>query len=161
MLLCLFQSYAFLRFSIATSGGESLALADFTSGFGNDAGLTVFWQVVSVITMTAGSVFLMWLGEQIDEHGIGNGISLIIMAGILAAMPNAILQLSDNFQLDLAGLGEQGIETIVILCVLFVAVVMGVVFITLGQRQIPIQSAKHVKGRRVYGGIAKLPAAAD
>ena len=148
VVLCLFQSFVFLRFSLQTQSGDAMALADFTSG----GQLTAFWQVVSVLTMTAGSVFLMWLGEQIDEHGIGNGISLLIMAGILAAMPSALIQMANNFQLDLAGLGEQGVETILILAVLFVAVVMGVVFITLGQRQIPIQSAKHVKGRRVYGG---------
>jgi preprotein translocase subunit SecY len=96
----------------------------------------------------------MWLGEQIDEFGIGNGISLLIMAGILAQMPGAMIELISNAKLELRGLNpsEIGVESLIVLCVLFVAVVAGVVFITLGQRRIPTQSAKHVRGRRVYGG---------
>jgi preprotein translocase subunit SecY len=95
----------------------------------------------------------MWLGEQIDEYGIGNGISLLIMAGILAGMPAAGGKLMDQVSGELGGSGGQlGIETLVVLAVLFVGVVVGVVFITQGQRRIPTQSAKHVRGRRVYGG---------
>lgn len=95
----------------------------------------------------------MWLGEQIDEFGIGNGISLLIMAGILAQMPKAMMGFFTNMQWQLTGFtGAPGIETLVILLFLFVIVVMGVCFITLGQRQIPTQSAKHVRGRRVFGG---------
>jgi preprotein translocase subunit SecY len=103
--------------------------------------------------MTSGTIFLMWLGEQIDEFGIGNGISLIIMAGILAGMPGAVNDLLGNSSLELGSAsGKLGVEVILLLLVLFVAVVAGVVFITLGQRRIPTQSAKHVRGRRVYGG---------
>jgi preprotein translocase subunit SecY len=104
--------------------------------------------------MTCGTIFLMWLGEQIDEFGIGNGISLLIMAGILARMPKALGDLIVNAKPELVGLtkGQIGVETIIILVFLFVAVIFGVVFITLGQRRIPTQSAKHVRGRRVYGG---------
>nr|MBA3481006.1 preprotein translocase subunit SecY [Pirellulales bacterium] len=101
----------------------------------------------------AGTVFLMWIGEQIDEFGIGNGISLLIMAGILSAMPGAGMQLLDQSSLELTGGGgELGIEQLLILAIMFVAVIFGVVFITLGQRRIPMQSAKHVRGRRVMGG---------
>jgi preprotein translocase subunit SecY len=102
----------------------------------------------------------MWLGEQIDEYGIGNGISLLIMAGILARMPSAGLELlrpfydkSEGLQIQLGSSGGQmGVETLLVLAALFVGVVAGVVFITQGQRRIPTQSAKHVRGRRVYGG---------
>ena len=94
----------------------------------------------------------MWLGEQIDEYGIGNGISLLIMAGILADMPGALYRLVLNSKLELTGFGSTGIETFIVLGFLFVGVVAGVVFITLAQRRIPTQSAKHVRGRRVYGG---------
>ena len=97
----------------------------------------------------------MWIGEQIDEFGIGNGISLLIMAGILARMPGALLDLLLNqaeFELVGIGPGRIGVESLLVLAALFVAVVVGVVFITLGQRRIPTQSAKHVRGRRVYGG---------
>jgi preprotein translocase subunit SecY len=104
--------------------------------------------------MTCGSVFLMWLGEQIDEFGIGNGISLLIMAGIVAQMPGALNSLIANASFSLEGLFNDniGIETFIALGLLFVGVVLGVVFITLAQRRIPTQSAKHVRGRRVYGG---------
>jgi preprotein translocase subunit SecY len=95
----------------------------------------------------------MWLGEQIDEFGIGNGISLLIMAGILAEMPYAGWQLLQRASLQLEGSGANiGIEKLLLLAAMFVAVVVAVVFITLGQRRIPMQSAKHVRGRRVFGG---------
>jgi preprotein translocase subunit SecY len=110
------------------------------------------WQLTAVLTMTCGTVFLMWLGEQIDEFGIGNGISLLIMAGILARMPAALFELFRNTTWQLGASTNYSIETVIVLAVLFVAVIFGVVFITLGQRRIPTQSAKHVRGRRVYGG---------
>jgi len=119
--------------------------------------LSLGWQLAAVMTMTAGTTFLMWLGEQIDEYGIGNGISLLIMAGILARMPEAGLSLikpmidQGGIQLG-TGKGQIGVETLLVLAVLFVGVIVGVVFITQGQRRIPTQSAKHVRGRRVYGG---------
>ncbi len=99
-------------------------------------------------------VFLMWLGEQIDEYGIGNGISLLIMANIIAAMPGALQELGQNTVLELGGGGgsQYGIETLIVLVVLFVLIVAGVVLMTQGQRRIPTQSAKHVRGRRVFGG---------
>jgi len=142
VVLCIFQSWGYVR---GMAGGA------LRPGFD-----TVYWQLTAVLTMTAGTTFLMWLGEQIDEYGIGNGISLLIMAGILARMPHAMLQLLQPMiesgpTLGSAG-GEIGVETVLVLVALFVAVVAGVVFITQGQRRIPTQSAKHVRGRRVYGG---------
>jgi preprotein translocase subunit SecY len=117
------------------------------------------YQLMAVLTMTAGTAFLMWLGEQIDEYGIGNGISLLIMGGILARLPYALGELvgpmfTQGIQLG-ASRGQVSIETLLLLAVLFVGVVAGVVFITQGQRRIPMQSAKHVRGRRVYGGGAR------
>ena len=113
-----------------------------------------FWNgFVCVCMMTAGTIFLMWVGEQIDEYGIGNGISLLIMAGILARMPVALRDLWNNSSPMLSPpSGKYGIITIVILAGLFVSVVIGVIAITESQRRIPTQSAKHVRGRRVYGG---------
>ncbi len=125
--------------------------------FLNDAGSLAFgWRLTAVLTMTTGTVFLMWLGEQIDEYGIGNGISLLIMAGILARMPMAGWSLikpmvEDGIGLG-AGRGSVGVDTLLVLAIIFVGVVFGVVFITQGQRRIPTQSAKHVRGRRVFGG---------
>ena len=147
VLLCIFQSWVYLGWLIQR---RDMVLPEFL----DDAGHLGFgWQVVTVMTMTCGTIFLMWLGEQIDEFGIGNGISLLIMAGILAGMPGAAWELLQRSSLELAGGGNKlGIEVLVLLAVLFVAVVAGVVFITLGQRRIPTQSAKHVRGRRVFGG---------
>jgi preprotein translocase subunit SecY len=145
VIICIGQSWAYVGFLIQ----NQLVKDDLLSG----GGLSFSWQLVSVMTMTAGTVFLMWLGEQIDEYGIGNGISLLIMAGILAAMPNAFQQLMGQMSLELGGgAGTLGIETLIVLILLFIGVVVGVVFITQGQRRIPTQSAKHVRGRRVYGG---------
>jgi preprotein translocase subunit SecY len=146
VILCFAQSWFYL--GLLTSRG----LANQTMFA--DGHITFSWQLVTVMVMTTGTVFLMWLGEQIDEFGIGNGISLLIMAGILANMPGAFKNLYDNTQMELGsgGQGKFGPETILSLLALFLAIVAGVVFITLGQRRIPIQSAKHVRGRRVMGG---------
>src|SRR6056297_2224388 len=147
VLICLIQSYLYLKLMLI--GGDRI-----DPDFLVEGGLTIGWQIVAVMVMTCGTVFLMWLGEQIDEYGIGNGISLLIMAGILAQMPQALYELVLGMKPELTGLakGQVGIETLIILVVLFVVVVFGVVFITLGQRKIPTQSAKFTRGRRVYGG---------
>jgi len=148
VLLCLFQSYFYVRSFIEPRGFVAASFQDPATGQ-----MYFSWVIISVLTMTAGTVFLMWLGEQIDEFGIGNGISLLIMAGILARMPGAGYDLLQQSSLQLGGGGTKlGIEGLMLLAVMFVAVVMGVVFITLGQRRIPMQSAKHVRGRRVFGG---------
>ena len=110
------------------------------------------FMLMGVSAMTAGTIFLMWLGEQIDEYGIGNGISLIIMAGIVSRFPWAIEQVYklawfNNKSSDNIGPGE-----ILFLVLAFVGVVAGAILITQGQRRIPIQQAKMTRGRRVYGG---------
>src|SRR5262249_55895144 len=118
-----------------------------------------YFGLTAVLTMTAGTVFLMWLGEQIDEYGIGNGISLIIMAGIVARIPDATTSLfidtvggvklkESIFTLGGAGGQDVSFEKLIVLIALFVGVVVGVVAMTKAQRRIPTQSAKHVRGRR-------------
>ena len=95
----------------------------------------------------------MWLGEQIDEYGIGNGISLIIMAGILSQMPWAILQVWNNTELKVGvAEGKYGPGTLLFLMLAFVFVVAGAILITQGQRRIPIQQAKQMRGHRMFGG---------
>ncbi|MGE5593479.1 MAG: preprotein translocase subunit SecY [Betaproteobacteria bacterium] len=100
-----------------------------------------------VVTLTAGTSFLMWLGEKISEHGIGNGISLIIFTGIIARLPAGV-------HTTALTIGRGGISPInvVLFLVLGLASVVGVIWITLGARRIPVQYAKRVVGRRVYGG---------
>lgn len=109
--------------------------------------------LMGVLGMTAGTLFLMWLGEQIDEYGIGNGISLIIMAGIVSRMPWAIKTVWDHAELKVgASAGSYGPGTITFLIVAFVFVIAGAILITQGQRRIPIQQAKQMRGRRMFGG---------
>jgi preprotein translocase subunit SecY len=111
---------------------------------------------MGVVGLTGGTIFLMWLGEQIDEYGIGNGISLLIMAGIVVRLPSAIMSLAKEANFSLggsdAGGGSIGVGKILLLLAMFVFVVAGAILITQGQRRIPIQHAKHTRGRRVYGG---------
>src|SRR3954447_21894697 len=112
-----------------------------------------FW-VMGVTCLTAGCVFLMWLGEQIDEYGLGNGVSLIILAGIVARLAAAIVEPVSLTNLtsnpDPVKIMTPG--KIVFLIASFVFVVAGSILITQAQRRIPIQQAKHTRGRRVYGG---------
>jgi preprotein translocase subunit SecY len=109
--------------------------------------------IMGVCGMTAGTIFLMWLGEQIDEYGIGNGISLIIMAGIIARMPWAVGKLIANVDFNVAAPpGKIGPTKILILIASFVFVVAGAILITQGQRRIPVQQAKMMRGHRMYGG---------
>jgi len=117
------------------------------------SGMRVQATIMGVVGMTAGTVFLMWLGEQIDEYGIGNGISLIIMAGIIARMPWAMRELLKRVDLTMdASTGSIGPARIVFLVAAFVFVVAGAILITQAQRRIPIQQAKQMRGRRMYGG---------
>jgi len=93
-----------------------------------------------VLALTTGTIFLMWVGEQITEYGVGNGISLLIMAGIVARLPQSL------------GGSNLGAASAALLIGLFILVILGVVFITKGTRKIPVQYAKLTRGRKVYGG---------
>jgi len=109
---------------------------------------TDFFSIaVIVLTLSAGTAFLMWLGEQINENGIGNGISLIIMAGIVSRIPSAIHQTYVKLTA-----GELGIVTIILFCIFALLVVVGIIMVQQGQRRIPVQYAKRVVGRKMYGG---------
>ena len=157
VVLCLIQSAGFLwLFVMKETNGQNLTATMFEDPVTGK--LTFFWQVTAIMIMTCGSIFLMWLGEQIDEYGIGNGISLLIMAGIVAVMPGALTSFAAGAKLELTSLtsGEVGLEKMIVMALLFVSVTLGVVFITLAQRRIPTQSAKHVRGRKVYGGTRQF-----
>jgi preprotein translocase subunit SecY len=152
--ICLLQSYFWIKMVQGQAGG------------GADSGLIVgdyngiWYHFIAVITMTAGTVLLMWIGEQIDEYGIGNGVSLLIMAGILAQMPGALWQLVgpafEGGKVNVALGSAVGIDKLLLLVFLFIAVVVAVIAMTQAQRRIPIQSAKHVRGRRVMGGTRQF-----
>ena len=105
------------------------------------------FRVMTVLTLTCGTVFIMWLGEQISERGIGNGISLIIFAGIVAAIPSATVT-----TFEFVREGELGVLVLLALVAVMVLVVGVIIFMERGQRRIPVQYAKRVVGRRMYGG---------
>ncbi len=108
------------------------------------------FMAVGGFLLTAGTMFLMWVGEQIDEHGIGNGISLIITVNILSRLPSGIYLLAT--QIGNAESQQNAILKVVLLLALFVGIVMAIVYITRGERRIPVQQQKHVRGPRIYGG---------
>jgi preprotein translocase subunit SecY len=137
--ICLVQSMMFIKFMkpYAYQGLEQATV------------------IFGIIGMTAGTIFMMWLGEQIDEYGIGNGISLLIMAGILARMPGTIAGVWSNASFTVgsgASAGTYGPGKVMFLAIAFVFVVAGAILITQGQRRIPVQQAKQMRGMRMYGG---------
>ena len=116
-----------------------------------DPGLT--FQILTILTMTAGTMFLMWLGDQITERGIGNGVSLIITVGILAQLPAGLIQAWRTFVPSAPG-AQANVSPIilVLLCLFLVIVIAAVIAVTQATRRISIQYAKRVVGRKVYGG---------
>lgn len=105
------------------------------------------FRFMTVITLVAGTAFLMWLGEQITERGVGNGISLIIFSGIVASLPGAIVQTFELYKI-----GQISLVLLILLGVVMLAVMTAIVFLESGRRKIAVQYAKRVVGRRVYGG---------
>ena len=116
------------------------------------SGLNVITFITVTLTLTAGTAFLMWLGEQITEYGIGNGISMIIFAGIVSSAPRGVNYLIQNYQLGKLGEGIVGILAILGILAIFVAIITCVVWVNQAERRIPVQYAKRVVGRKVYGG---------
>jgi preprotein translocase subunit SecY len=108
------------------------------------------FQLSTIIILTAGTIFMMWLGEQITERGIGNGISLIIFIGIIARFPNSLL---DEYQIVSSGARGLIIELIIFASMFFI--VAGIVMVTQATRRIPVQYAKRVVGRKIYGGVTQ------
>ena len=138
---------------------QSLGICIWLSHPGNFQGRQIViapglaFNLLTMLTFTTGTAFIMWIGEQITERGIGNGISLIIFAGIVASMPAAIRLLVGNVQR-----GEMSIFSVAILVIMLVAVTAFVVLLTQAQRKIPVQYSKRVVGRKVMGGqTAYLP----
>ena len=135
--ICLVQSFAVTQFARSISRTvENLILINMTS-----------FTLIAMLTVTTGTMFLMWIGEQITKRGIGNGISLLIFAGIVARLPTAIWELGGLVQT-----GDINLVFVVVVFVMFVAVVSLVVFEQQGQRKIPVNYAKRIVGRRMYGG---------
>ncbi len=144
-----YTRYGTVVLSIVQGFGIAVGLENMRGAAGEMIVLVPGWsfRIMTVITLTAGTAFIMWLGEQITERGIGNGISLIIFAGIVARMPNAIASTYELFRV-----GQMGIITILVLIIIMVLVVAVIIFVETGQRRLPVQYAKRIVGRKVYGG---------
>jgi preprotein translocase subunit SecY len=110
------------------------------------------FRILTVITLTSGTAFIMWLGEQIQEHGIGNGMSLIITAGIVSRIPTALYQLYALFSPFAPEKAQLDPFTLILMVAMLIFVVVAVIVVTQGQRKIPVQYAKRVVGRKIYGG---------
>ena len=106
------------------------------------------FELLTMLTLTTGTAFIMWLGEQITERGIGNGMSLIIFAGIVARFPDALVQLLQKS----SGQGDMTVFDLLVITGIVVAVIAAIIFFERGYRKIPVQHAKRVVGRKVYGG---------
>src|ERR1700681_313421 len=147
------QYTRYLTIVLSVIQSTTIASALETTNFGGESlvyhpGLA--FTIMTILTLTTGSAFIMWLGEQITERGIGNGMSLIIFVGIVVGLPRAIINLY-----ELAKSGQWGALTplvLILLIALMIAVVAFIVFVEGGQRRIPVQYAKRVVGRRVMGG---------
>ena len=144
-----YTRYGTVVLSIIQGFGISVGLEKMAGPAGEAIVQNPGWafRFLTVLTLTAGTAFIMWLGEQITERGIGNGISLIIFAGIVARMPSAVAN-----SIRLFRTGELGIILILFVVALMVLVVAFIIFVERGQRRIPVQYAKKVVGRKMYGG---------
>jgi len=141
-----YTRYGTVLISAIQSFGIAAGLEKMQNGlFVQNPGIA--FKLITMITLTSGTAFIMWLGEQITERGIGNGISLIIFAGIVARFPNAIIS-----TIRLVQAGELNLFFVVFLVAMMVAVVAAIILLERGQRKIPVQYAKRVVGRKVYGG---------
>ncbi len=144
-----YTRYGTMLISIIQSTGIAVWIERVTTPGGGSLVPNPGWgfRIMTILTLTTGCAFVMWLGEQITERGIGNGISLIIFAGIIVGLPGAIFDTLQNLQS-----GRMSILTILVLCLFMVAVVAFIVYMERAQRRIPIQYAKRVVGRKIYGG---------
>ncbi len=144
-----YTRYGTVILSVIQGFGIAIGLENMAGPTGVSIVIEPGWsfRLMTVITLTAGTSFIMWLGEQITEKGIGNGISLIIFAGIVCRAPAAILS-----TFSLMSTGEMGIFFVLFLIIMMLAVVAVIVFVESGQRRIPVQYAKRIVGRKMYGG---------
>jgi len=138
LIICVIQSFGISLFlqALKSPGGAPVVP---NPGIG--------FQFMTMLTMTTGTVFIMWLGEQISERGIGNGISLIIFAGIVVGLPSGMQSLVSGLQT-----GDMDPLRLIFLGILMLSVVAVIVFVERGQRRIPVSYAKRVVGRKIYGG---------
>ncbi len=157
VLLALFQSSLFAKFTLGNNAvNPGIIVPELLSAqlFGSPA----LFFITIMVTMTTGTVFLMWIGEQITERGIGNGISLIITINILSTLPSAMGSVIQKMNLDTQEVGEMTFSTLVLLASIFVLIIVGTILVLQGQRRIPLQYARRMVGRKEsQGGKSFIP----
>jgi preprotein translocase subunit SecY len=139
IVLCIVQSIALAALLKGWNSTDTQILTHPDPGIG--------FYFLCILSFTTGTAFIMWLGEQISEHGVGNGISLIIFTSIISSMPTALRNV-----INLMGIGDITAFKAIIMIIMFVLVVAGTILVTTGQRRIPVQYPRQVKGRKVLGG---------
>ncbi len=144
-----YTRYGTILLSVIQGLGIAVGLESVAGGGGGSVVYHPGWsfRLMTVLTLTSGTAFLMWLGEQITERGIGNGISLIIFAGIVARFPSGLVR-----TFTLVRTGEMGLFTSLMLLIIMIAVVAIIIYFERAHRRIPVQYARRIVGRRVYGG---------
>lgn len=157
LVIALFQSGLFakyaVRMNLSSPGIVVPELIDVQM-----FGVSWLFYVTVMVAMTAGTLFLMWIGEQITEKGVGNGISLIIAVGILASFPSTVGSIIKQLNLDSQDAGQLSFTTLIVLCALFVLITIGTILVIQGQRRIPLQYARRIVGRHeVQGGNSHIP----
>jgi preprotein translocase subunit SecY len=157
LILALFQSGLFakyaLRINLSSPGIIVPEIVDVQL-----FGVSWLFYLTVMVTMTCGTLFLMWVGEQITEKGVGNGISLIIAVGILSSFPSMIGSIIQQLNLESQEAGQLTFSTLIVLCALFVLIAVGTILVIQGQRKIPLQHARRIVGRHeVQGGTSHIP----
>ena len=156
LLLCFIHSYLIARYALSMNmthpgivAQEMINVVAF--------GIPLLFYITVMITMTTGTMFLMWLGEQITEKGIGNGTSLIITVGILASLPSTIGSLIKQLNLESQEVGQLTFTSLIVLAVVFISIIIGTILVIQGQRKIPVQYARRtISPNEVHGGASNI-----
>jgi preprotein translocase subunit SecY len=157
IFLAFFQSGLFAKYAVQLNSQNPGVIVNELVNI-QAFGVPWLFFLIVMFTMTAGTMFLMWIGEQITERGIGNGISLIITIGILSSLPTTLGSILKQLNLDSQETGQLTFSSLVVLCSIFVFIIVGTILIIQGQRKIPLQYARRVVGRHeVQGGNAFIP----
>ena len=155
--LAFFQSGLFAKYAVQLNAGTPGIIVPELMDF-QMFGLPWLFYIMVMFTMTAGTMLLMWIGEQISEKGIGNGISLIITIGILSSLPSTLGSIIRQLNLDSQEPGQLTFSSIIVLATVFVLIIVGTILVIQGQRRIPLQYARRVVGRQeTQGGSAYIP----
>lgn len=157
LVISLFQSGLFAKFALRMNqSSPGIVVPELIDV--QIFGFSWLFYLTVMVAMTAGTLFLMWVGEQITEKGVGNGISLIIAIGILASFPSTVGSIIKQLNLESQDAGQLSFSTLIVLCALFVLITVGTILVIQGQRRIPLQYARRIVGRHeVQGGNSHIP----